>query len=99
MNHECLPILMVLYIMHAYLMTFSALSNAVCLNNAFFPLFRHRFFKMLFVVMLSLGVLTHSLFTSCIILHHAQCFYSVEFHNFMFTPFFVLYMKGLCALW
>ena len=39
-NHDCLPILMLLYIMlHimlAYLMLFAALSNAVCLNNAFF---------------------------------------------------------------
>ena len=37
-NHDCLPILMLLYIMlHvmlAYLMLFAALSNAVCLNNA-----------------------------------------------------------------
>ena len=34
-NHDCLPILMllhiVLYIMLAYLMLFAALSNAVCL--------------------------------------------------------------------
>ena len=48
-NHECLPILMLLYIMlyivlaslmlHivlAYLMLFAALSNAVCLYNASF---------------------------------------------------------------
>ena len=37
-NHDCLPILMLLYIMLyivlAYLMLFAALSNAVCLNNA-----------------------------------------------------------------
>ena len=42
-NHECLPILMLLYItlyiMLAYLMLFAALSNAVCLHNAFFPFF------------------------------------------------------------
>ena len=37
-NHECLPILMLLYIMHAYLMLFAALSNAVCLHNAYFLL-------------------------------------------------------------
>ena len=36
-NHDCLPILM-LYIMLAYLMLFAALSNAVCLYNAFFLL-------------------------------------------------------------
>ena len=42
-NHDCLPILMLLYMMLyivlAYLMLFAALSNAVCLYNAsFFPL-------------------------------------------------------------
>ena len=30
-NHDYLPILMLLYIMLAYLMLFAALSNAVCL--------------------------------------------------------------------
>ena len=39
-NHDCLPILMLLYIMLyimlAYLVWFAALSNAVCLYNAFF---------------------------------------------------------------
>ena len=38
MNHDCLPILMLLYIMLyivlAYLMLFAALTNSVCLNNA-----------------------------------------------------------------
>ena len=38
-NHDSLPILMLLYIMlyvmPAYLMLFTALSNAVCLHNAF----------------------------------------------------------------
>ena len=42
-NHDCLPILMLLYIMLyimlAYLMLFAALSNAVYLYNAFFLLF------------------------------------------------------------
>ena len=42
-NHDCLPILVVLYIMLyivlACLMLFVALSNAVCLHNAFFFLF------------------------------------------------------------
>ena len=33
--HDYLPILMLLYIMLAYLMLFAALSNAVCLYNAF----------------------------------------------------------------
>ena len=47
-NHDCLPILMLLYIMLyivlAYLMLFAALTNAVCLNNAssfFFFFFFH----------------------------------------------------------
>ena len=39
-KHDCLPILMLLYIMLyivlAYLMLFAALSNAVCLYNASF---------------------------------------------------------------
>ena len=39
-NHHCLPILMLLYIMLyivlAYLMLLAALSNAVCLYNVFF---------------------------------------------------------------
>ena len=35
-NHDCLPILMLLYIILAYLMLFAALYNAVCLHNAFF---------------------------------------------------------------
>ena len=39
-NHDCLPISMLLYIMLyivlAYLMLFAALSNAVCLDNSSF---------------------------------------------------------------
>ena len=35
-NHDCLPISMLLHIVLAYLMLFAALSNAVCLHNAFF---------------------------------------------------------------
>ena len=36
--HDCLTIVM-LYIVLAYLMLFAAITNAVCLNNAFFSLF------------------------------------------------------------
>ena len=61
----------VLYTMLAYLMLFAALSNAVCLHSAFFL---HLFLQMLFVFMLCLGLLTHSLLISCVNLHHAQCF-------------------------
>ena len=43
MNHDFLPILMLLYIMLyimlAYLMLFAVLCNAVCLHNAFFFFF------------------------------------------------------------
>ena len=44
-NHDCLSILMLLYIMLyimlAYSMLLAAISNAVCLHNAFFPFFCH----------------------------------------------------------
>ena len=60
-----------LYIMLAYLMLFAALSNAVCLHNASFS---NLFMQVLFVFMLCLGLLSHSLFISCVDLHHAQCF-------------------------
>ena len=46
-NHDCLPIIM-LYIMLAYLMLFAALSNAVCLHNAFSSFFAIDFCKCLF---------------------------------------------------
>ena len=36
-NYYCLPILLLLYIM-LYVMLFAALSNAVCLYNAFFAI-------------------------------------------------------------
>ena len=53
---------LMLHIVLAYLMLFAALSNAVCLHNASF------------LPMISSILLTHSLFISCINLHHAQCF-------------------------
>ena len=74
-NHDCLSILMLLYIMLyimlAYLMLFDALSNAVCLHNALSLLL---IFANAFCFMLCLGLLTHSLFISSMIFHHAQCF-------------------------
>ena len=52
-NHDCQPTLMLLYIMLyvmlAYLMLFAALSNAVCLYNAFFIFFCYSFLQMLSV--------------------------------------------------
>ena len=74
-NHDCLPILMLLYIMLyimlAYLMLFSALSNAVCLYNALFLLL---IFANASCFMICLGLMTYSLFISSMIFHHAQCF-------------------------
>ena len=70
-THDCLPILMLLdtmlCIMLVYIMLFAALSNTVCLHNA-------SFFANAFCFMLCLGLLTHSLFISCMIFNHAQCF-------------------------
>ena len=56
-NHDCLPILMLLYIMLAYLMLFAALSNAVCFNNVF-CFFLLLIFANTFCFMLCLGLLT-----------------------------------------
>ena len=66
---------MLLYIMLcivlAYLMLFAALSNAICLYNAsFLP----KISANAFILMFCLGLMTHSLFISCINLRHAQCF-------------------------
>ena len=66
-NHDCLPILMLLHIMLAYLMLFAALSNAVCLNNAFFLFFAIDFCKCFLLH-------TLSMFISSMIFHHVQCF-------------------------
>ena len=60
----------VLYIMLTYLMLLAALSNAVSLYNAFFLLL---IFANALCFMLCLDLLTHSLFFSSMIFHHAQC--------------------------
>ena len=86
-NHDCLPILMLLYIMLAYLMLLAALCNAVCLHNGFF--FCYLFLQMLFVIMLCLGLLTHSFFISSMIFHHAQYFNLLVFPSSIFTQFFI----------
>ena len=49
--------------------------------------------QMLFVFLLCLWLVVgylvwHSLLISNVFLHHARCFYSVDFPNFMFTPFY-----------
>ena len=78
--HHRLPILMLLYvmllyimlyIMLAYLMLLAALSNAICLYNAFILLL---IFTNAFCFHALSWLLAHSLFISCIILHHALCF-------------------------
>ena len=46
---------------------------------------------------LSCIVITHSLFISVMIFHHAQCFKSVCFS--LFHVHTIFYTKGLCALW
>ena len=60
-----------LYIILAYLMLFAALSNAVCLHNAsFLPII----YAIAFYFHVLSWLLTHSLFISCINLHHEMCF-------------------------
>ena len=60
-NHDCLPILMLLHIMLAYLMLLAALSNAdVCIMLS--SLFLLLIFANAFCFMLCPGLLTHSLF-------------------------------------
>ena len=60
---------LMLQIVLAYLKLFVALSSAVCLHNAsFLPMIS----AFAFFFMFSLGLFTHSLFISCIDLHHAQ---------------------------
>ena len=62
---------LMLYIVLAYVMLFAALSNAVCLYNvSFLPMISANAF---YFNVLSWSI-THSLFISCINLHHAQCF-------------------------
>ena len=74
-NHDCLPILMLLYIMLyivlAYLMLFAALTNAVCLYAYLFfaiDLCKNFLFSCFALVY------CHSFFISNNILHHIQCF-------------------------
>ena len=81
-NQDCLPILMLLYIMLyimlAYLMLFAALSNAVCLYNASFSSIY--FYKCFVLVYCHIVCLFHVLtFT----MH--SVFNLLVFPNFMFT--------------
>ena len=88
-NHDCLPILMLLYIMLyivlAYLMLFVALSNAACLYNAF------SFLPLIFENTSCLHALSWFISTVCLlqvlfcIMHRA--FVLLVFPYSMFTPF------------
>ena len=66
-NHDCLPILMLLYIVLAYLMLFAALTNAVCLNNASSFLFSLICANAFYFHALSLFI-SFFLFASCTVL-------------------------------
>ena len=96
-NHDCLPISMLLYIilciMLTYLMLFAALSNAVCLYNAFFGqlIFAIAFFHSLSWFIDIWFVYFKYDFASCTVL--LICWFS------KFYVHTVFYMKGLCALW
>ena len=72
-SHDCLPILMLFYIMiHimlAYLMLLAALSNVVVCIILFLLIFASAF-----CFMLCLGLLTHRLFIPSMIIRHAQWF-------------------------
>ena len=97
-KHNCLPILMLLYIMLyivlAYLMLFAALTNAVCLNNASFVvidlckcfLFSCSVFVYFIFLFASCTVLLICLFFLIICSHRCCCFFYIYF-----------FMKGLWA--
>ena len=93
-NHDCLPILMLLYIMLyillAYLMLLAAMSNAVCLHNAFF--FAIYFCK---CFLFSCSVLVH--WHIVCLFHVFTCtmhsaFNLLVFHNSMFTSLLLFSM-------
>ena len=81
-----------LYVMLAYLMLFAALSNAVCLHNAFFLLL---IFANAFCFMFCLSLLTHSLFmydfSSCAVPLICSFFLILCSHHFLYDR--------ACALW
>ena len=93
-NHDCLPILM-LYIMLANLMLFAALSNAVCLHNAFF-FFAIDFCKCFLFHALSWFIETQFVYFKYDLPSYAVClicwFFQILFsHNF-------LHERAMCSL-
>ena len=97
-NHVCLLMLMLLYIMlytmFAFLMLFVALSNAVCLYNAF--LIAIYFFKCFLFSCFVLVYWNIVCLFNVLICIMRSAFNLLVFPNCMFTPF--KKMKGLCAL-
>ena len=78
-----------LYIVLAYLMLFAALTSAVCLYNASF--FGHCFLQMLFIFMLCVCLLTHSLFISFFLFASCTVLLICFFSNSMFTSLLLLF--------
>ena len=75
-----------LYIVHAYLMLFAALTNAVCLNNAFF------FFSLICAnAFFSCFVFVYFIYFFICIIHSA--FNLFVFPNYMFTWLFFFFLK------
>ena len=85
-NHDCLPILMLLYIMLAYLMLLAALSNAVCLYIAFFAIdFCKCFLSSCLVLVCWHIVCLFQVWFSIM----RSAFNLLVFPNSMSTPFFI----------
>ena len=97
-NQDCLPILMLLYIMLcimlAYLMVFAALSIAVCLYNAHFSIYLCKgFLFSCFVFYCHIVCLFHVL--TCTM--HIS-FNLLVFPNSMFISlFFYFYERAMCS--
>ena len=84
-----------LYIVLAYLMLFAALFNAVCLHNAsFFSLISANAFIFIFC----LGLFTNSFFFMSY-LASGTVLLICRFLLIICSHGFLLFMKGLCALW
>ena len=73
-----------LYIVLAYLMLFAAITNAVCLNNAFFPLICANAFFSCFVFVYFIFFL----FASCTVLLICLFFLIICSHRCCFVLFF-----------
>ena len=96
--HDCLTIVMLLYVMLyivlAYLMLSAAITNAVCLNNASFS-FLSLICANAFYFLLSLGLFHFFLFASCTVL--LICLFSLIICSHRCCFFKVFFMKGLSS--